>query len=136
MITVTCAIILFRGRVLAAQRSADMSLPLKWEFPGGKLEPGEAPEICVVREIEEELRLAVRVLERAPTVMHQISETKEMELIPYVCIAETDVVELQEHAQVKWCDTEELGKLDWARADIEVLRWWETIGREKGWEGQ
>ena len=56
---VACAIIEHDGLVLAAQRSEGMNLPLKWEFPGGKLEAGETPGECVIRELHEEL--AVRV---------------------------------------------------------------------------
>ena len=57
---VSCAIIERDGLVLAARRSATMSLPLKWEFPGGKIDPGESPEECLVRELREELRILVQ----------------------------------------------------------------------------
>ena len=53
-INVTCAIIERDGLVLAAQRSAVMSLPLKWEFPGGKIEKGESPAMAGLREVREE----------------------------------------------------------------------------------
>ena len=56
-IHVTCVIIERDGRVLAAQRSASMVLPLKWEFPGGKIDPGESSEECLRRELLEELRV-------------------------------------------------------------------------------
>ena len=58
---VACAIIERDGRVLAAQRSAAMTLPLKWEFPGGKIEAGESPEECLIRELMEELGVTVLV---------------------------------------------------------------------------
>jgi len=51
---VICAIIEQDGCVLAAQRSRTMAMPLKWEFPGGKIKPGETPEHCLCREIAEE----------------------------------------------------------------------------------
>jgi mutator protein MutT len=54
-IHVTCAIIERDGLVPATRRSAAMSMPLKWEFPGGKIDPGESPEACLRREIHEEL---------------------------------------------------------------------------------
>ena len=56
-IQVTCAIIARDGLVLAAQRSAVMSLPLKWEFPGGKINHGESTEECLRRELFEELSI-------------------------------------------------------------------------------
>ena len=62
MLHVTCALIEREGMVLAAQRSSTMPLPGKWEFPGGKQEPGESLEDCMVREIKEELHLDIRIL--------------------------------------------------------------------------
>ncbi len=59
MLNVTCAIILFQNKILVTQRSESMKLPLKWEFPGGKLEPGESEEACIIREIKEELNLNI-----------------------------------------------------------------------------
>ena len=52
------------GLVLAARRSASMSLPLKWEFPGGKIDNGESPEECLHRELFEEL--GIRVVGKSP----------------------------------------------------------------------
>lgn len=52
-IDVTCAILLRDGLILAAQRSAVMNLPFKWEFPGGKIDPGESPEECLNRELND-----------------------------------------------------------------------------------
>jgi 8-oxo-dGTP diphosphatase len=60
-IKVTCAIIEKESDVLVVQRSEKMSLPLKWEFPGGKIENGESEEGCIVREIKEELNLDIDV---------------------------------------------------------------------------
>jgi 8-oxo-dGTP diphosphatase len=57
----TCAIIEQDGCVLAAQRSSTMVMPMKWEFPGGKIKPGEIPEHCLCREIVEELAIKVAV---------------------------------------------------------------------------
>jgi 8-oxo-dGTP diphosphatase len=57
MIQVVAAIIEREGRVLIGQRQAEQSHPLKWEFPGGKVEPGETPEGALTRELEEELAI-------------------------------------------------------------------------------
>ena len=61
MTTVVAAIIERSGRILIAQRKNLGYHPLKWEFPGGKVEPGEAPESAVIRELQEELGIAARV---------------------------------------------------------------------------
>jgi 8-oxo-dGTP diphosphatase len=63
-IKVTCAIILIGEKVLAVQRSETMSLPLKWEFPGGKIEPNESEKDCIKREIKEELDIEIGIIKR------------------------------------------------------------------------
>ncbi len=67
MIDVTCAIILRDGKILATQRSEKMNLPLKWEFPGGKIEQNETPGNCLQREIREELNLEIELLKKLET---------------------------------------------------------------------
>ena len=64
MIHVTCAIILDKDRVLAAQRGRNTHLAGQWEFPGGKVIEGESEEACIIREIREELDIEVRPLGR------------------------------------------------------------------------
>jgi len=117
---VTCAIIERDGRVLAAQRGADMSHPLKWEFPGGKIHPGESREDCVRREIREELGLELKVVRALSPSVH-VYPSAEVVLYPFVClIAEGEPV-LKEHADVAWLTPGELAQLDWAAADIPIM---------------
>jgi 8-oxo-dGTP diphosphatase len=71
---VVAALIERRGRVLLAQRRADQSFPSTWEFPGGKVESGEAPVAALVREIREELGCTVRVKEAVEVVFHAYPE--------------------------------------------------------------
>lgn len=61
MINVTCAIIYFNDKILVTQRSEKMKLPLKWEFPGGKLEEDESEIDCIKREIREEIREEINI---------------------------------------------------------------------------
>ena len=61
MLEVTCAIIVHENKILICQRSAAMKMPLKWEFPGGKVEDGESKEDCLRREIWEELRIHITI---------------------------------------------------------------------------
>ena len=58
-IDVTCAIISFNNKILVVQRSENMKLPLKWEFPGGKIENGESEKECIKREIKEKLNIKI-----------------------------------------------------------------------------
>lgn len=121
---VTCALICRGNEVLCTQRSATMSLPLKWEFPGGKMEPGEDAEACIVREIEEELNLHIKVIRRAPVVRHLYRKDRVLELIPFVAKVSHGNMQLLEHAQARWCTAGQLPGLDWAEADVLVVKWW------------
>ena len=75
-ISVACAIILADQKVLAVRRSEDMPLAGYWEFPGGKVEEGESPESCIVREIAEELGIRIRVLASLPNNTHAMTAEK------------------------------------------------------------
>jgi mutator protein MutT len=70
-IHVACAVIERNSLVLVAQRSAAMSLPLEWEFPGGKIEPGESLEECLCREIVEELGVSIEVSRSLQPTRHE-----------------------------------------------------------------
>jgi 8-oxo-dGTP diphosphatase len=121
VIDVTCALIIDKhGSVLAAQRSSQMSLPLKWELPGGKIEPNETPQQCLTREIKEELNIDIEIVNSLPSNTHNYP-TITIKLIPFICKHIKGEIELKEHAQYKWLNTNELLDLDWADADIPVL---------------
>jgi len=122
LIDVVCALIVNdRREVLAAQRSASMDLPGKWEFPGGKMGPGETPRQALVREIQEELDLAITVQEELPASVHQY-EKKSIRLIPFVCSILSGNISLKEHQAYGWFRHTDLAALDWAEADIPILR--------------
>ncbi|RQO74044.1 8-oxo-dGTP diphosphatase MutT [Pedobacter sp. KBW06] len=121
MIDVCCAIIVSEeGKILVAQRSARMLLPLKMEFPGGKIEPGESAEACLIREIKEELNVEIQILSERAAHQHVYPEFS-IRLIPFVCrIIAGDVV-LREHASYSWLETSALPACDWAAADIPIV---------------
>ena len=120
MIDVTCAIILKGNKVLVAQRSETMSLPLKWEFPGGKIEFNETAEYCLHREIKEELNLEISILKRLEPKPFDYGNFK-INLIPFVTKYVSGDVALSEHKSFNWLTPEELKTLDWTQADIAVL---------------
>jgi 8-oxo-dGTP diphosphatase len=120
-IKVTCAIIEKESDVLVVQRSEKMSLPLKWEFPGGKIENGESEEGCIVREIKEELNLDIDVSKKLhPSVFDYPNIS--IELIPFVAKQLGGQIRLSEHADFKYLAKDELLNLDWAEADIPIVK--------------
>ena len=119
-IHVTCAIIERDGLVLAAQRSEVMSLPLKWEFPGGKIDQGESPEECLRREIAEEMNIQVAIGNSLPPSTHNYPAFS-ITLYPYVCSIESGEIALAEHSAVAWLMPEQLHALDWAEADVPIV---------------
>jgi 8-oxo-dGTP diphosphatase len=119
-IHVACAIIEENGRVLATQRSAAMSMPLKWEFPGGKIEPGESPEECLRRELIEEIGITIDVVLALSPHTHRYNALI-VTLYPFVCKISSGEIILHEHAALVWMKPEELHILDWPDADLPVI---------------
>jgi 8-oxo-dGTP diphosphatase len=119
-IHVTCAIIEQEGLVLAARRSRLMRMPLKWEFPGGKIEPGESPEACLHRELMEEMGIRVAVKREMALSAHEYPAFT-ITLHPFVCTILSGELVLNEHRAVAWLKPEELPELDWLEADRVVI---------------
>ncbi|AXO80392.1 MULTISPECIES: (deoxy)nucleoside triphosphate pyrophosphohydrolase [unclassified Olleya] len=120
-ISVTCAIIQFDDKVLAVQRSETMKLPLKWEFAGGKIEKGETEIDCIKREISEELNIQIKVKEKLTPVTHEYLDFK-IELIPFTANYLSGELILKEHSDFVIVNKEELINLDWAEADLPILK--------------
>lgn len=108
------------GKCLVTQRGPGMSLPGKWEFPGGKVEAGESPEAALSREIAEELGVAVQVHELLGTGT-AMAGTKRITLDVYAASVLSGTLVLREHAHAVWANAEELSGFDWAEADIPSL---------------
>jgi 8-oxo-dGTP diphosphatase len=119
-IHVSCGIIHQDDNILAVQRSDKMRLPLKWEFPGGKIEPGESPSECLQRELMEELDLHVLVGKPLNPLTHNYP-TFIVTLYPFICTIESGAITLHEHAAFAWLSPSKLPALDWAEADRPVL---------------
>ena len=121
VVDVTCAVIVKDDRILITRRADNMSRPGKWEFPGGKIEKDESAEECILREIEEELNLKLKIKNWIDPVVHHYPDIS-IRLIP--CIAEIGSGELtlHEHSEFKWVKPDELDDQDWAPADIPVIK--------------
>ena len=126
---VACAIIEQNGTVLAAQRSAAMSLPLKWEFPGGKIEAGETAEECLIRELREELGVSVFIGSALSPATHCYPDFT-VTLYPFTCRLTGGTVSMYEHHALKWVEPQQMSDLDWAAADLPVIREYLVIAAE------
>ena len=120
MIDVTCAIILKDSKILVTQRSEKMKLPLKWEFPGGKLESNENEVDCIKREIKEELNIEIKVIKKLSNSIFDYG-TFKINLIPFLVNFSSGEILLLEHKEYKLLYKSELSNLDWAEADLPIV---------------
>ena len=123
IITAVAASIYLNGKVLCVQRAEHEReyVSLKWEFPGGKVEVGESPEEALVREIREELSVDIEVSEFLMTVEHTYPDF-HLTMHVFKCILDQGEITLNEHVALKWLSIDELDQLDWAAADVPVVK--------------
>ena len=120
MIEVSCAIILKDSKILAVQRGPKSSHPLKWEFPGGKINPKETATECIVREIEEELRIRIEVQKQLESIEFDYGN-KQIRLIPFIGIIASGDIILTEHVAKYWFSFDQWQTIDWSEADYELI---------------
>ena len=123
-IPVVCAILRRDDLILLAQRPEGKHLALKWEFPGGKVEPSEAPEHAMIRELREELGCEVEIVAALPRSSHAY-ERGMVEMIPFVCrlVPGSPEPHPHEHAAIVWVtmaalETYDLAPADWPVVDV------------------
>jgi 8-oxo-dGTP diphosphatase len=125
-IEVVAAVIESRGRILCVRRgpSPRPYISGKWEFPGGKVEHGEDQAAALAREIEEELRVAVRILDHLVTVEHVYPDF-EIRMHAWLCsLTEPEnEIEFTEHVDSCWAEpgSRAFADLDWAAADVPIV---------------
>lgn len=117
-IEVVAAIIVQDGKILATQRGYG-NYKGSWEFPGGKIEPDEAPEAALVREIREELDADIEVGPKLITVDYDYPEFA-MTMQCFVCTLASGM-KLLEHSDARWLGRDELDDVGWLAADEEVI---------------
>jgi 8-oxo-dGTP diphosphatase len=121
MIKVTCAIIIHRNKILVTQRLPNSDHPLKWEFPGGKLQSGESLNDCVLREIKEELEIEIDILKPLISVQFDYG-FKQIELIPFLCVIKSGKIKLNQHLDLMWVTYKNLNQVDFAEADRKLIQ--------------
>jgi 8-oxo-dGTP diphosphatase len=121
MLQVTCAIIIRQNKILVTQRNVDSDHPLHWEFPGGKLIPGEMEEECISREIREELEIEIEIRKPMISLVYDYG-FKQIVLIPFLCVIKSGEIKLKEHHDLKWVTLKDLEKIDFAAADRKLIQ--------------
>lgn len=120
-IVVVGAIIKRDGLVLCARRGDRGSLGGMWEFPGGKIEPGETARAALEREIREELQCHIKVGDEVTTTRHHY-DFGTVQLTTFHCRLVDGAPQRTEHAEIRWVSPTELPTLDWAPADIPAVQ--------------
>jgi 8-oxo-dGTP diphosphatase len=107
-----------QGNFLCAKRGEWKSLPGKWEFPGGKVAPGEDLPQALIREIQEELSVKIKVVREFDR-----SITGEIELVCFVCdLAGEKPTSSTDHSELRWVSEKDLAALDWSEADLPAVK--------------
>lgn len=119
-VNVAAAIICKDGKILAAQRGCG-EFKDGWEFPGGKLEPGETGEQACAREILEELRVRIGNVSHLCTVEHDY-DTFHLTMECFTCSIAEGVINDTEHENLRWLDADHLWDVDWLPADVKVVK--------------
>lgn len=118
---VVCAIIERDGKFLIARRPDDgRHLARKWEFPGGKVEPGESEVAALVRELREELAVEVEIAERLTPVEYRYPSLS-LRLIAFRCRLTTGEPQAGAHEELRWIGIDEVDRYDFPEADLPIL---------------
>lgn len=116
---VVAAIIKEGNKIFATQRGYG-DYKDGWEFPGGKIEPGETPEQALVREIQEELAMTIAVERHVVDVSYDYPQF-HLEMGCFLCSIAEGAPRLLEHEAARWLDAREIDSVDWLPADILVV---------------
>jgi 8-oxo-dGTP diphosphatase len=118
---VVAGLLFVEGRFLICQRTRHQPFPLKWEFPGGKIELGEEPEGALVRELEEELGIVAETGPLVAVVRHSYQSGAAVELQFYLVERFQGEIQNRIFRDVRWVSREELPAYDFLAADIELV---------------
>jgi 8-oxo-dGTP diphosphatase len=122
VLVAACALVDADGRVLIAQRPSGKDMEGLWEFPGGKMEPGERPEETLIRELAEELSIQVKEACLAPLTFASHTYATFHLLMPlYICRRWDGTVTAREHQALKWVKPRDLRNYPMPPADLPLI---------------
>ena len=122
MTTVAAALIHRQGRVLICRRRADQDHPGKWEFPGGKLEPGETLAACLRRELAEELGIEAVIGDEITRYRFQYPGHKQIQLVFFTVVEYRGEPDYGHFAEVRWEPVEQMPPFDFLEGDMEFVK--------------
>ena len=118
-VRVVAAVIRSEDRIFATARGYG-EFKGQWEFPGGKIEPGETPQEALVREIQEELDVKIEVGDLIDTIEYD-SPSFHLSMDCFWCIVTDGEITLKEAEDARWLSKDELYSVDWLPADMELI---------------
>jgi 8-oxo-dGTP diphosphatase len=119
---VVAGLILQEGKLLVCQRTRHQTMPLKWEFPGGKIEEGEQPRDALRRELEEELGILATVGDEVARIQHEYPNGGMVELRFYIVRDYRGELENRIFRDMQWVAPQELPAFDFLEADLTLVK--------------
>ncbi|HEY1463041.1 MAG TPA: (deoxy)nucleoside triphosphate pyrophosphohydrolase [Terriglobales bacterium] len=119
---VVAALIVKDGKILVCQRTRHQTMPLKWEFPGGKIEEGEQPRDAMFRELEEELGIQADVGEEVERMQHVYPNGSAVELRFFVVQSYEGELENKIFKDLQWAVRSQLSSFDFLEADLKLVK--------------
>lgn len=119
---VVAALIWRGGKILICQRTRHQSMPLKWEFPGGKIEDGEQPRDALRRELDEELGIQAVIGDEVARIQHEYPNGTSVELRFFEVHAYAGKIENRIFQEISWATPRQLPSYDFLEADLELIR--------------
>jgi 8-oxo-dGTP diphosphatase len=119
---VVAGLIVKDGKLLVCQRTRHQTMPLKWEFPGGKIEEGEQPRNALRRELEEELGILATIGDEVARIQHEYPNGGMVELRFFIVRSFEREIENRIFRDLQWAEPKDLPTYDFLEADLTLVR--------------
>jgi 8-oxo-dGTP diphosphatase len=119
---VVAALIMRDGKLLVCQRTRHQTMPLKWEFPGGKIEEGEQPRDALRRELDEELGIQATIGDELARIQHEYPNGGMVELRFYIVRDYNGELENRIFKDIQWAEPKDLPRFDFLEADLTLVK--------------